>query len=63
VDGYRHREGALKKVVPRIQDLKRQVIPCHSLEDGAPSPNSRIANEYLTVEKWIKLHGQVTLQM
>jgi hypothetical protein len=55
IDGYRHREGALKKVVPWIKALKQQGLNCKLLEDGAPSHKSRIANDYLTVEHVEKL--------
>ena len=49
IDGYRHREGALKKVVPWINSLKKRRIKCLLLEDGAPPHKSRIANDYLRV--------------
>ncbi|KAF2822661.1 hypothetical protein CC86DRAFT_458446 [Ophiobolus disseminans] len=55
VDGYRHREGALKKVVPWVQDMKKRGLKCVLLEDGAPPHKSRIANNYLTVEKVEKM--------
>lgn len=55
VDGYRHREGALKKVAPWINSLKSQGIPCTLLEDGAPPHKSRIANDYLRVERIEKM--------
>jgi hypothetical protein len=55
VDGYRHREGALKKIAPWINSLKNQGIPCILLEDGAPGHKSRIANDYLRVEGIEKL--------
>ncbi|KAF1947024.1 hypothetical protein EJ02DRAFT_489452 [Clathrospora elynae] len=51
VDGYCHHEGALKKVVPWIKQLKQHGTNCKILEDGAPAHKSRIANDYLTVEK------------
>ena len=51
VDGYRHREGALKKVAPWINNLKNQVIECILLQDGAPSHKSQIACDFLTVQK------------
>ena len=35
VDGYQHREGALKKVVPGTNSLKQQGLECILLEDGA----------------------------
>jgi len=50
IDGYRHREGALKKVAPWINSLKDRGIQCILLEDGAPSHKSRIANDYLSVQ-------------
>lgn len=55
VDGYRHREEALKKVVPWIQQMQHQGLECKLLEDGAPAHKSRIANDYLTVEKISKI--------
>ncbi|KAF2825723.1 hypothetical protein CC86DRAFT_294377, partial [Ophiobolus disseminans] len=55
VDGYRHREGALKKVVPWVQDMKKRGLKCVLLEDGAPPHKSRITNDYLTVEKVEKM--------
>jgi hypothetical protein len=55
VDGYRHREGALKKVALWINSLKKRGIPCILLEDGAPPHKSRIANDYLTVERIEKM--------
>lgn len=55
VDGFRHREGALKKVVPWIKELQHQGIICKLLEDGAPAHESRIANDYLTVERVEKI--------
>jgi hypothetical protein len=55
VDGYRHREGTLKKVAPWINSLKKRGIPCILLEDGAPPHKSRIANDYLTVERIEKM--------
>jgi transposase len=51
VDGYRHREGALKKVTPWINSLKKQGITCVLLQDGAPSHKASIARDYLTVER------------
>ncbi|KAF1972838.1 hypothetical protein BU23DRAFT_568679 [Bimuria novae-zelandiae CBS 107.79] len=51
VDGYRHREGALKAVVPWINSLKEKGIPCLLLQDGAPAHKSRISRDYLTVER------------
>jgi transposase len=59
VDGYCHREGALKKVVPWIHDLKSKGIKCTVLQDGAPAHKSRISRDYLTVEKvdWLWLPG------
>jgi len=55
VDGYRHREGALKKVAPWINQLKNQGITCYLLEDGAPPRKSRIENDYLQVQKVEKM--------
>ncbi|EMD58223.1 hypothetical protein COCSADRAFT_351291 [Bipolaris sorokiniana ND90Pr] len=49
-DGYRHREGALKKIAPWINSLKDRGIQCILLEDGAPPHKSRIANDYLNVQ-------------
>jgi hypothetical protein len=51
VDGYRYREGALKKVVPWIRDLKKRGPKCLLLKDGAPAHKSQFANDYLTVKK------------
>jgi hypothetical protein len=50
IDGYRHYEGALKTIVPWINDLESQGIECNLLQDGAPAHKSRIARDYLTVE-------------
>lgn len=55
VDGYRYREGALKKVAPWINSLKDEGITCLLLEDGAPPHKSRIANDYLQVQKIEKM--------
>jgi transposase len=55
VDGYRHREGALKKVAPWINMLQHQGIKCVLLEDGAPPHKSRIANDYLRVHQVEKM--------
>ena len=55
VDGYRHREGALKKVAPWINSLESQGVACYLLEDGAPPHKSRIANDYLQVQKVEKM--------
>ena len=55
VDGYRHREGALKKVAPWINSLKSQGVACYLLEDGAPPHKSRIANDYVQVQKIEKM--------
>lgn len=49
VDGYRHREGALKKVVKWMNSLKELGVDCKLLEDGAPPHKSRIANDFLHV--------------
>jgi hypothetical protein len=49
VDGYRHREGALKKVVPWLEQLQAQGVDVLLLEDGAPPHKSRISNDYLDV--------------
>lgn len=51
VDGYRHREGALKKVVPWIQSLEKQGIKCVLQQDGAPSHKARISRDYLIIEQ------------
>jgi hypothetical protein len=50
VDGYRHREGALKKVVPWIHELEKKGIKCVIQQDGAPAHKSRISRDYLTTE-------------
>ncbi|KAF1976469.1 hypothetical protein BU23DRAFT_596891 [Bimuria novae-zelandiae CBS 107.79] len=50
VDGYRHREGALKKVAPWINSLNEQGIKCILLQDGAPAHKSRIAQDYLILQ-------------
>lgn len=55
IDGYRHREGALKKVAPWVNSLKSKGTPCILLEHGAPSHKSRIANDYLSVQGIEKL--------
>jgi hypothetical protein len=55
VDGYRHRERALKKVVPWINSLKKQGIQCVLLEDRAPLHKSRTANDYLRVQEVDKI--------
>jgi hypothetical protein len=55
VDGYRHREGALKKVVLWINSLKKQGVQCVLLEGGAPPHKSRIANDYLRVQEVDKI--------
>jgi hypothetical protein len=49
VDGYRHRNEALKKVVPWIKKLKDSGRKLLLLEDGAPAHTSKIAQDYLTV--------------
>jgi hypothetical protein len=49
VDGYRHREGALKKVVPWLQGLKASGVKVQLLEDGVPPHKARISNDYLDV--------------
>jgi hypothetical protein len=49
VDGFRHREGALKKVVPWLEQLQAQGVDVLLLEDGAPPHKSRISNDYLDV--------------
>ena len=51
IDGYRHREEALKKVVQWIQGLRAQGVEVILLEDGAPAHNSKIAKDYLSVHK------------
>ena len=55
VDGYRHREGALKTITPWINSLKEKGIRCLLLQDGALAHKSRISRDYLTVEriKWM----------
>ena len=50
VDGYRHREGALKKLAPWIKSLEKKGIRCKLLQDGAPAHKSRIARDFLIVE-------------
>ena len=52
VDGYRHREGALKKVVPCIKRLQHQGLTCKLLEDGVTSHKSWIANDILLIRRW-----------
>ena len=47
VDGYRHREGALKKVVPWINNLNKKGIRTILLQDGAPAYKSRLSRDYL----------------
>jgi hypothetical protein len=63
VDRYRHREGALKKVVPWIQSLKQQGLRCILPEDGAhlTSHVSRMTTSLL--KRWRKWCGRVTHQM
>ena len=51
VDGYRHREGALKKVVLWIKTLEKEGEECILLQDGAPAHKSRIARDYIQVER------------
>ena len=51
VDGYRHREEALKTVVPWMQQLKKEGVYCHLLEDGAPAHIAALPNAYLRVEE------------
>jgi transposase len=51
IDGYRHREGALKKVIPWINSLKKRGIPCILQQDGAPAHKSRLSNDLLIVEE------------
>ncbi|KAI0616958.1 hypothetical protein TUN199_11052, partial [Pyrenophora tritici-repentis] len=46
VDGYRHREGALKSITPWINSLKKKGLRCLLLQDGAPAHKSRIARDY-----------------
>ncbi|KAF2025114.1 hypothetical protein EK21DRAFT_93516 [Setomelanomma holmii] len=50
VDGYQHQEGALKKVAPWINSLKKRGIKCILLQDGALAHKSRIAHDYLTIQ-------------
>lgn len=51
VDGFRHREGALKKLVPWVDNLKKQGIKCVLLQDGAPAHKSQISRDYLTISQ------------
>jgi hypothetical protein len=55
VDGYRHREEALKKVVPWIQTLRDSGRKLLLLEDVAPAHTSRIAEDFVTVNSVKKL--------
>ena len=50
VDGYRHREGALKKVTPWINSLKKRGVACKLLQDGATAHRSRLARDYLILQ-------------
>ena len=50
VDGYMHREGALKKVVPWIHSLEEKGITCVLQQGGAPPYKARISIDYLIVE-------------
>jgi hypothetical protein len=50
VDGYRHREGALSKVIPWIKSLEKKGVKCLLQQDGAPAHRSRILNDLLIVE-------------
>lgn len=52
IDGLRHREEALKVLIPWLKSLPRTPI---LLEDGAPAHSSRIATDYLNTEKIDKL--------
>jgi hypothetical protein len=51
VNGYRHREGALKSITPWINSLKKKGIRCLLLQDRAPAHKSRISRDYLTVQR------------
>lgn len=51
VDGYRHREGALKKAIPWIKSLEKRGIQCILQQDGAPTHKARISRGLLIVEK------------
>jgi hypothetical protein len=53
VDGLRHRDEALKKVVPWMKNLATTTPIL--LEDGAPAHIGRIANDYLHTEQVAKL--------
>jgi transposase len=53
VDELRHRDEALKKVVPWMKNLATTTPIL--LEDGAPAHISRIANDYLHTEQVDKL--------
>jgi hypothetical protein len=55
VDGYWHREEALKTVVPWMQQLKKEGIYCYLLEDGAPAHIAALPNDYLRVEEIDKM--------
>jgi hypothetical protein len=55
VDGYRHREEALKTVVPWMQQLKKEGVYCYLLEDGAPAHIAALPNDYLRVEEIDKM--------
>jgi len=55
IDGYRHREMALKQVVPWMKSLKDSGRNPILLEDGAPAHQSRIANDFLDVNLINKL--------
>jgi hypothetical protein len=57
MEGYQHREGSPKKVTLRINSLKNQEAHCILLEDGTPPHKSRIANDYLCVERIEKCNG------
>lgn len=50
IDGYRHREGALKKVAPWINSLKDRGVSFILLEDIAPAHKFCIANDYPSVQ-------------
>jgi hypothetical protein len=52
IDGFRHREETLKRIVPWLKSLPTTPI---LLEDGVPAHSSRIANDYLTTEQVDKL--------
>jgi hypothetical protein len=50
VDGYRHREGALQKVIPWIKQLKSRGISCILQQDSASAHKARISRDLLIIE-------------